>query len=171
MPKYFFYSVFSFYKKHFFKDGFVNRYKNNFIIEKTNERADLFYEIYNQKQFEFFYLGIKTVLKYYKKDIDYSFTYNNDIWIKFSTSISIFNTVEIKFSQIPIEEYNKISYQSLNLKNVYFSNSLNKIILLQNKVLPSSKLDNFYLMNDFSKLSLLMKNCSDTFLERSPFKK
>jgi NADH-quinone oxidoreductase chain G len=67
--------------------------------------------------------------------------------------------------------FNVITFQHPSLRNYSFKQMKRIPFAIQNKFLLSSQFDNFYLADDFSKLSILMKRCSDTILERSIFKK
>lgn len=67
--------------------------------------------------------------------------------------------------------FNVITFQHSVLRDESFKQTAPIQFVIQNKFLSSSQFDNFYLADDFSKLSILMKRCSDTILERSIFRK
>lgn len=106
-----------------------------------------------------------------KLNLDYFFHEDPDLWIKLINSKSSFSTNDINSLFISYNNHNGLTPQYFSLKKFYFTKELQTTLLIQNNILVSSKVDNFYLMEDFSKFSVLMKHCSDVFLERSPFKK
>lgn len=180
----------NFYIKYLFlKNNFIKRYDKIGLVqfEIRNIPADhkyniileyaFFYEYYNEKQYQNLLEQIEISLSFSFYYFDYAFSSNIFSMIELTQWLNLINTKSNKspksikslfFSTI---EHNKSTYQSFIFKAINFSKVFKSIIKLQNKILSSSKFDNFYLTDDFSKFSILMKHYSDVFLERSPFKK
>lgn len=188
-----FYSFYSTYKTESFDNTFYKRYETIYFFDKPGisnnskniRKSNMFFEgdrlTYIKTLFESFIINhidykslqSKTPLNYANAEYYYKYdsSFNPNIWIKLSNKKASFSLNEIHSVYIGDYTLNKISYQSGNFKHLSFPKVLQNIVLLENKFLPSSKFDNFYLMDDFSKFSILMKHCSDVFLERSSFKK
>jgi hypothetical protein len=100
-----------------------------------------------------------------------SFVYTN-ISNNFIDKNNFLNSLEkIKTLYALNSNFNVITFQHPSLRNYSFNQMKSIPFATQNRFLLSSQFDNFYLADDFSKLSILMKRCSDTILERSIFKK
>jgi NADH dehydrogenase (ubiquinone) Fe-S protein 1 len=182
----FFYACLNFYKNaFFFNNDFFTRYKTifslvefvgviptlqgySFISRKL--KIDLF-EPFNRKKLIRVSRKVEKKLNFFIKDNFEIFYYENNIYFKLNNIKNFISIDDIKSLYIYLEDYNNSVYKSEFLKTIAFSKFLKNTSILKNKILPASNIDNFYLMDDFSKFSILMKHCSDTFLERSPFKK
>lgn len=185
-----FYSFLGFLKSKMFKNiTFLNRYKSFFIFEENMKYIDFNNEIfpifdfktfcsfYNDKHYKVFCLKLKSSLLYFEGENSFLNNFydhenqEDNLMLKVLNTYSPFSIDQFKPFYIPTFKYNLVLKKSSILKNICFLRSLKNISFLCNNILPSAKFDNFYLMQDFSKFSILMKYCSDLFLERAPFKK
>lgn len=162
-----FYAFYNIYKLGFFYDSKANMPFEDDTLLYSKTLYEYLPSIRSQNEGEDILLGF-IAFGYYAK---FSVLPKPEIWVKLSNDTSSLSLNKIHSVYIGDYKLNKIAYQSFSFKHLAFPKRLKNIVLLENKILPSSRFDNFYLMEDFSKFSILMKHCSDVFLERSLFKK
>ena len=161
-----FYAFYNIYNLEFFYDS-----KASMPFEDANDILLYFEMLYedlpsSRRQNE----GLLSLLAFMNYD-NFSVFPKPKILVRLNNDTSSLSLNKIHSVYIGDYKLNKIAYQSFSFKHLAFPKRFKNIVLLENKILPSSRFDNFYLMEDFSKFSILMKHCSDVFLERSSFKK